>query len=161
MGIARSTTAPEFVVDTTKRWEDVFADATRYIIANMDEKSNMRGHGINFLSLATFPKKKNGSSLPSWVPDLADLASISTLAAATAGLPSLYHADGEALVRHDLSFSDSKVLGCRGIIIDRITEVGPTWEGDPTNRARPRRRPGVYKSVIWFVFCMVRRFHLC
>jgi len=38
----------------------------------------------------------------------------------------------------------------------------PDMGGRPHQpRARPRRRPGVCKSMIWFVFCMVRRFHLC
>lgn len=135
LGMALSRRAQKLVVDNTKRWEDVFADATEYIIANADKTSNTRGDGINFLSFARSPKN-NGRSLPSWVPNLADLGSYSTLATATSALSPSYHAGGDFLPQQRLSFSDSKVLGCHGIIIDRIIEVGPVWEGDPTNHAR-------------------------
>ncbi|KAK0651147.1 heterokaryon incompatibility protein-domain-containing protein [Cercophora newfieldiana] len=135
LGIATDKTPPDFVVDTTRRWEDVFVDAMRHIIMSADEESGDPGDGINALSLVAFPKT-NGASLPSWVPDLTSLGPESSLAWHTTILSSApYHAGGP-FIRHGLRSSDPRVLPCRGIVVDRITKVGPAWEADPTTGER-------------------------
>ncbi|KAK4455416.1 heterokaryon incompatibility protein-domain-containing protein [Podospora aff. communis PSN243] len=131
LGIAVDRTPSSFAVDTTRKWEDVFTDATRHIVTSGDSSRNS-GDGIDFLSLVAFPKK-SGGSMPSWVPDLNHLGHISTLRSDTTALVPPYRAGGSS-TQQGLDCGDPSVLRCRGVIIDTITDLGPAWEVDPTGQ---------------------------
>ncbi|KAM7206575.1 Heterokaryon incompatibility protein (HET) domain containing protein [Naviculisporaceae sp. PSN 640] len=143
LGLAMDRTPPTFTVDTTKRWEDVFTDATRYIVMHGDsENLNNPSDGINFLSQVSFPKK-NSDSLPSWVPDL-DAARISTLSRDTGTLSPPYQAGGPRRpTRTEQNDQNPRILTVRGVILDKVIDLGPAWKVDePEDPNRPPDNTG-------------------
>ena len=105
----------------------VFTDAAEKII-NSTVTDEQSVEGINFLSLVN-PAGTTG--LPSWVPDLTSLGSFETLAKATTALATPYHASaGTTHVPRQLAAHGR--LSCRGILVDKINEIGSPWETDST-----------------------------
>ena len=133
LGIAADKKLLGLDVDTTRTWEEVFTDATRRII-NACQPSSWRD-GINFLSLVTSPEETD--TLPSWVPNVNNLQQIATLGMETAALSQPYQACGQLV--HAKSPDEAKdleprILRCHGVIIDRITELGPAWQIDDSGQ---------------------------
>ncbi|KAF9499148.1 HET-domain-containing protein, partial [Pleurotus eryngii] len=117
LGLACDADTLGIEVDYTKTWEEVYTDATKRIIN--------RGK-IDVLSMVEYPK--TSSRLPSWVSDLnvtrrdsilrdVTVTSIRPFAAAasTSHLPPLD------------SDEQPRILTCRGVIVDRMHEVGRQW----------------------------------
>lgn len=156
LGLARDKTPPTFAVDTTKKWEDVFTDATRYIVMDGDNKcSGGPSDGVNFLSLVSFPKRSS-DALPSWVPDLMDEAGYSLLSVHTAALARRYRVGGRPrprpmLTRKELD-ANPATLAVQGVRLDKIIDLGPAWEdGDSGDPNQPRDIGSVGLAALSFM----------
>lgn len=134
LGLAADTDDLGVEVDVAKPWENVFARATKRIANTPIADEQSRG-GINFLSLVSFPK--SSEALPSWVPDFTSLDNVETLGRAITALSPPYHASGRmthVMARDEQDVFGPEVLRCHGVVVDRITEVGPAWEVNPAGQ---------------------------
>ncbi|RYP21724.1 hypothetical protein DL765_002080 [Monosporascus sp. GIB2] len=134
LGLAADIGYLKLEVDVARTWEEVFTHATKRIVNATAADEQSRG-GINFLSLVSFPKASK--ALPSWVPDFTSLDNVKTLRGDTTTLSPPYHASGR--MTHTMLWDDQdlfgpEVLRCRGVVVDRITEVGLAWEVDPSGQ---------------------------
>jgi len=134
LGLAADMGYLKLEVDAARTWEDLFTHATKRIV-NATAADEQSRSGINILSLVSFPK--TSKALPSWVPDFTSLDNVKTLRSDTTTLSPPYDASGRmihAMLWDEQDLFGPKVLRCRGVIVDRITEVGPAWEVDPSGQ---------------------------
>jgi hypothetical protein len=150
LGLAADIGYLKLEVDKARTWEDVFTHATKRIV-NATAADEQSESGINFLSLVSFPKASK--ALPSWVPDFTSLDNVKTLRSNITTLSPPYHASGRmihAMLWDEQDLFGPKVLRCRGVVVDRITEVGPAWEVDPSGQRPPSARLSPLSSVAEF-----------
>ncbi|RYP50593.1 hypothetical protein DL768_003918 [Monosporascus sp. mg162] len=151
LGLAADIGNLKLEVDVARTWEDIFTHATKRIVNTTAAGEQSRG-GINFLSLVSFPKASK--ALPSWVPDFTSLDNVNTLRSNTITLSPPYHASGRMI--HTMSCDDQdlfgpEVLRWRGVVVDRIIEVGLEWEVDSSGQHSPSAGLGPLSSVAEFV----------
>ncbi|KAF4562578.1 hypothetical protein EYR36_003972 [Pleurotus pulmonarius] len=117
LGLACDTDTLGIEVDYTKTWEEVYADATKRII---------KGGNIDVLSMVEYPKTSD--HLPSWVSDLNTIRRDSILRDVTITSIRPFAAAGSTLHLPPLDSDEQPhILTCRGVIVDRIRDVGRQW----------------------------------
>ncbi|KAI4950584.1 hypothetical protein J4E91_004469 [Alternaria rosae] len=129
--------------DYSKSPEQVYIEALRCLI---DETKN-----LNCLSWVTDLSVRKFPRFPTWVGELEDKAFQSELASANVG----YNATlGSRLDTSRIVPTDSRVLGARGLEIDRIVELAGSWEWhgkrlqfDPRWSALTLNLPKLYQST--------------